>query len=49
MAPLLLRLRDLRESSLLRGDRKDQLQLQRKEEEKYIEWINMLRKLVGRK
>lgn len=49
MAPLLLRLRDLRESFLLRGDRKDQLQLQRKEEGKYIEWINMLRKLVGRK
>lgn len=48
MAPLLLRLRDLRESFLLRGDRKDQLQLQRKEE-KYIEWINILRKLVGRK
>ncbi|GAB5584202.1 ectonucleotide pyrophosphatase/phosphodiesterase family member 2 isoform X5 [Prionailurus iriomotensis] len=46
MAHLLLRLRDLRGRLPLRGDRKDQLLLQRKEEENYIGWIIMLRKLV---
>lgn len=49
MAPLLLRLRDLRESLLLRGDRKDQLHLQRKGEEKHIEWISMLWNPAGTK
>nr|CCQ43347.1 alternative protein ENPP2 [Homo sapiens] len=49
MAHLLLRLRDLRGKLPLRGDRKDQLLLQRKEEEKYIGWIIMLRKLVRTK
>ena len=49
MVHLLLRLRDLRGRLPLRGDRKDQLLLQRKEEEKYIGWIIMLRKLVRTK
>lgn len=49
MAHLLLRLRDLRGRLPLRGDRKDQLLLQRKEEENYIGWIIMLRKLVRTK
>lgn len=40
MAHLLLRLRDLRGRLPLRGDRKDQLLLQRKEEENYIGWID---------
>lgn len=49
MVHLLLRLRDLRGRLPLRGDRKDQLLLQRKEEEKYIGWIIMPRKLVRTK
>lgn len=49
MAHLLLRLRDLRGKLPLRGDRKDQLLLQRKEEENYIDWIIMRRKLVRTK
>lgn len=49
MVHLLLRLRDLRGRLPLRGDRKDQLLLQRKDEEKYIGWIIMLRKLVRTK
>lgn len=49
MAHLLLRLRDLRGKLPLRGDRKDQLLLQRKEEENYIGWIIMRRKLVRTK
>lgn len=49
MVHLLLRLRDLRGRLPLRGDRKDQLLLQRKDEEKYIGWIIMPRKLVRTK
>lgn len=49
MVHLLLRLRDLRGRLPLRGDRKDQLLLQRKEEENYIGWTIMLRKLVRTK
>lgn len=49
MAYLLLRLRDLRGRLPLRGDRKDQLLLQRKEEENYIGWIIMPWKLVRTK
>lgn len=49
MAHLLLRLRDLRGRLSLRGGRKDQLLLQRKEEENYIGWIIMLWKRVRTK
>lgn len=49
MVHLLLRLKDLRGKLPLRGDRKDQLLLQRKEEENYIGWIIMQRKLVRTK
>lgn len=49
MAHLLLRLRDLRGRLPLRGDRKDQLLLQRKEEENYIGWITILRKVARTK
>lgn len=49
MVHLLLRLRDLRGRLPLRGDRKDQLLLQRKEEENYIGWSIMLRRLVRTK
>lgn len=46
---LSLRLKDLRGKLPLRGDRKDQLLLQRKEEENYIGWIIMQRKRVRTK
>lgn len=49
MAHLLLRLRDLRGKLPLRGDRKDQFLLQRKEEGNCIGWIIMQRKLVRTK
>lgn len=49
MAHLLLRLRDLRGRLPLRGDRKDQLLLQRKEEGNYLGWIIMPWKLVRTK
>lgn len=49
MPRLLLRLRDLRGKLPLRGDRKDQLLLQRNEEGNYIGWISMRRKLVRTK
>lgn len=49
MAHLFLRLRDLRGKLPLRGDCKDQLLLQRKEEENYLASIRMLRNLARTK